>query len=760
MNAIDSLIKNPNDKIIRFDRYTIIKPLGNGEQGHVFKISDSIGIEFGLKLYPHSNVIYTNSVTGKEIDIPSEIGILASLNHKNIVSIISAGIAIWDEIKEIWKLDYSFPKKIEDETDKYYFYIMEFVNGVDLNELFTTSKTQDGIEESQLLEKASMFEKLISQISEAIIYYQSQGITHKDIKAENILYSKDDSNFLLVDFGFARHITSPQEKEYIKKTDIMDFVALQAKDYVLYDIGQFALLLLDKILPKFESVYDTNRYNGIKSVLLKASGDKKERYRDMKKFYSAISSHFMIRSGWNFSLKINEYLTPNYFGRFNSKIRIPVSGSIMLSKEVRKIIDTPEFQRLRGIRQLGTARYVFPGATHTRFEHSLGTYHLSLRYLNSLLDWPRFKEAIVPIDESIKLITLSALLHDIGHYPYSHWIEEINSFKRDIDLPEHEKRAESIINNSKIRKIIEEDWNVSADLIGKIIACNDLSGVQVLINSFINSIIDVDKLDYLIRDSIHCGVNYGKGIDIDRIIDSLVIDSTGTTIALTDKGRSCLLSILNCRNIMYQEVYWHKTKKACDSMFKRFMYDFIEESPESNDVIKEYLSKSDDVLANILYHKSIDKDYNNLIAPFAYKGREIYKPAFIIFRSNLREHPEMLNTIKFFNSFNKKSYKDNIETNNRLISELSDKLNKRIKPTEILIEKTSIKTGSEISEIDGIKIYNLREQEYEGYSGVLKSMNNYLENNRRVYIFCAPKYYKTLKKFKKDDFDRIFGKII
>src|SRR5437870_5575485 len=126
----------------------------------------------------------------------------------------------------------------------------------------------------------------------------------------------------------------------------------------------------------------------------------------------------MMESGtWKLVVKPGEYLTPTQFGQFDAKIRLPVSGSVLVTKEVRGIIDTPEFQRLRGIRQLGPAFFVFPGANHTRFEHSLGTYSLALRYLERLLGFATFQSACEPLDETVKLTVLAALLHDIGHYP-------------------------------------------------------------------------------------------------------------------------------------------------------------------------------------------------------------------------------------------------------------------------------------------------------------------------------------------------------
>ena len=157
---------------------------------------------------------------------------------------------------------------------------------------------------------------------------------------------------------------------------------------------------------------------------------------------------------WKFNLKLNEYLTKPNFGKFNQTLRIPVHGSILLSKEIKDIIDCPEFQRLKGIRQLGPTIFIFPGADHTRFEHSLGTYHLSLKYIEKLMNFKHFREICDPIDEFIKVTVLCSLLHDIGHYPYSHWIEEIIGINDKFNFLNHEKRAGDIICEGEISKTI------------------------------------------------------------------------------------------------------------------------------------------------------------------------------------------------------------------------------------------------------------------------------------------------------------------
>lgn len=770
MNLIDRIIKatktGTEKELLEFVNFKIIRKLGRGEQAGVFEIHNDIGKPFALKLYDPEKEPPKSTRNKENLDIPSEIDILVSLSHRNIVNIFTGGVAVWDEKKQKWEFKKSYSKPSSDNLKSAYFYIMEFIEGKDVASIFSIlidEYDEESEEFKATQEKLRLFEEFISQISKALIYSQSKKVTHKDIKDENIKYSFTDDNFIVIDFGFAQHLDHIKKKEdTVKLPDITDWPSIREGNYYLNDMGQFSRLLL-KILPWFKSLYDENRYNGMVSVLLKAHHNNLDRrYQNMTDFYDAIKQYFMIIPRWKFNLKLDEYLTPTYFGRFNSKLRIPVSGPIILTKEVRKIIDTPGFQRLREVRQLGPAVFVFPGANHTRFEHSLGTYSLTLKYLNRLYDLPKFKEICEPLDNTIKLTVLTALLHDIGHYPYSHYIEQIEDFPKGFKLEKHETRARKFICEGEIKELLEDSWNVDLDILCDLIAGKNFrERKHTLIHSFIDSPIDVDKLDYLKRDSVHCGVFYGMGIDVDRILDSLYIDPLGPIITFTDKGTSCLLSILAGRNIMYQEVYWHKTVKACHGMFKRFLYEYLDRVEED---ITGYFDYSDEGFINLLYQKTIEHkshDLLKLIKTFALKGRELYKPAFTIFNNAIPT--EHVNTRKLFLSIhNSKSYKK--------IKELSDALSEELKKIpglerlgdfDVLFEKNTVEGSAEVFGINDLRIYNHRSGDFEDPQlDILDPLNDFLKESSRVYIFCNPRFYAKLRRISSDEYERIFGKIV
>lgn len=766
MNIIDTIIEaceiNKSNQIKIFDGFVIEKKLGKGQQGVVLKVKNKIGKQFALKFY-QPTVKGPKILQGSIKRFINEVNTLASLKHKNIVKIYTGGYARWSNRR--WEVTEGFPATLPEELNdnEFFFYIMDFIEGYDLTYIFPElAKTEKEIKvEKQLVGvRLKHFENLIKQVSKAMKYYHEKNITHKDIKPENIRYSTEDSTFIIVDFGFAHHLTSPQPDETVVKVDYIDYPSIDNKDYEKNDMGQFSKML-DKLLPIFKDEYLENRYTGLEAAINKGkNADLKKRFNDMGEFYNQFKQYFLIESGWKFQLKLDEFFTPDRFGRFDSKLRIPVSGSLLLSKEIRELIDTPEFQRLRGVRQLGPTMFVFPGANHTRFEHSLGVYSLSLKYLEKLLNLPNFRNQCEPIEKSIKLIILSALFHDIGHYPYSHWIEEIKEFPNKIKLPHHEVRAKQILSSPRITNLLENKWGVNANEVSELISSDSQNE---LINSFINSVIDIDKIDYLTRDSVHCGINYGKGIDIERLLDSLFLNTETNKLCVTEKGRSALLSILATRNIMYQEVYWHKTVRGCEAMFKRFFYEFVSLTSVKNktDCLRELnglFNRSDDEFIATLntWSKTTGNiKLQELILPFAFEGRKyLYKPAYIFFDSNSKETTP---TNKFFRGLFNCTYKELVDKSKKLAILLRKHISD-IEPLDIILERTPIKDGEDY-QLDGFLIYNTRKKRFDPHPPEIDSLNNYLKNNRQAYIYCNPKHYDKIKALSLDH-DKILQKIL
>lgn len=243
--------------------------------------------------------------------------------------------------------------------------------------------------------------------------------------------------------------------------------------------------------------------------------------------------------------------------------RIPVPGPAVA------LISSLPFLRLDRIQQLGFVSRIWPGAKHTRYEHSLGVMHLTrlaVRHLRQLAG------AAWITDTDARTVVAAALLHDIGHYPFSHAIEELGD-----PVKSHEAVGETIILKGDIATILERDWHVNPIRVAGLIHgdLNTLTEADLVLRGLLSGTLDMDKLDYLPRDARACNVPYG-GVDSARLISSLtMVDAdfldggSRRRIAINEKGVSPLHSLINARQEMFDNVYWHHTNRACMVMLLR-----------------------------------------------------------------------------------------------------------------------------------------------------------------------------------------------
>ena len=244
-------------------------------------------------------------------------------------------------------------------------------------------------------------------------------------------------------------------------------------------------------------------------------------------------------------------------------LRDPLWNNIRVDELTLTLIDTEVFQRLRYVRQLGLAYLVYPGATHTRFEHAVGAYHLARNTLALLA------ESGNEIDsEEECVVRAAALLHDVGHYPFSHALEEIGQLH-------HEDVARPLITTGAVAAILESAIGKSAPLrVFELIRGTSKSSLQGLISGSL----DLDKIEYLKRDAFMCGVPYGE-IDVHRLTQSMLIVADpvrgAPTIGIREKGLSALESLLFAKYQMYRNVYWHHAVRSATAMYKRLVEDAL-----------------------------------------------------------------------------------------------------------------------------------------------------------------------------------------
>lgn len=301
-----------------------------------------------------------------------------------------------------------------------------------------------------------------------------------------------------------------------------------------------------------------------------------------------------------------------------SKIVIDnIHGAIELTNDEWKVVNTASFQRLRRIKQLGMGHLVYPNATHTRFAHSLGVFAIMARILESLN---------LPDEEKLDL-RLAALLHDIGHYPYSHLVEQIEKVRLTEEVitkqhppstakkfPDHEELGRYILLTQN--DICDAIGGKSrAERIGHLFSRTGNSKQQF--SKLIHSSLDMDRMDYLVRDARAAGVPYGE-IDIHYILKNIRFSSAGN-VGVDIKALAAVEQFLMARLFMYRSIYYHKTtlgfEEACRNLLRRLRdkSDIYKLMPQNGHIIEEIASSEElfdftDARIDHLIRQALDDD--------------------------------------------------------------------------------------------------------------------------------------------------------
>jgi len=250
---------------------------------------------------------------------------------------------------------------------------------------------------------------------------------------------------------------------------------------------------------------------------------------------------------------------------FTVPVRDPLWKHIYMTKGHREIINHKDFRFLDGLRQLGPASHLYPGAIHTRLNHSIGVFNLARQMIKAIV----ISDDCPPITlDGVKAFLCAALLHDLGHFPHAHALQ-------DFPLKDHEELSASIIRDGSIKDVIREavgtDPYLTAAIIDK--KSDDMGNEEVVFfRNLLSSPIDPDKLDYLNRDAYFCGVPYGVQ-DIDFVISQIYPTKDG--IAISSKGTSALENVLFSKYLMYKTVYWHKSVRISTALIRKAIFEAL-----------------------------------------------------------------------------------------------------------------------------------------------------------------------------------------
>jgi len=266
--------------------------------------------------------------------------------------------------------------------------------------------------------------------------------------------------------------------------------------------------------------------------------------------------------------------------QFTLPVRDPLWKHIYMTKGHRDIINHKDFRFLDGLRQLGPASNLYPGAIHTILNHSIGVFNLARQMIKAIV----ISDDCPPITlDGVKAFLSAALLHDIGHFPHAHAFQ-------DFPLKDHEVLSGSIIRDGSIKKVIADSAMTDPEMTAAIIdKKSDAKGNSEVLffRNLLSSPVDPDKLDYLNRDAYFCGVPYGIQ-DIDFVISQIYPTKDG--IAISKKGTSALENVLFSKYLMYKSVYWHKSVRISTALIRKAVFIALK-----NDLIdKEKLYRMND----------------------------------------------------------------------------------------------------------------------------------------------------------------------
>ena len=372
---------------------------------------------------------------------------------------------------------------------------------------------------------------------------------------------------------------------------------------------------------------------------------------------------------------VPELETPTAVIRISPDINVPVTH------RVKRIVDTPAFRRLSRISQLGMVAFVYPGATHTRMEHSLGVYRNAIEFLHRLSGSDALGDILGEYE--VKLFLVAALLHDVGHWPFCHAIEDMHL----KGIPRHESLARRLIMQGEIASVLESDWQLVPEDVANLIAPTEEYKLDTpskdnlslaLLQSMLSGPVDIDKLDYLERDSLHAGVPYGRNFDRNRLVSSLCIDAARNRLAITDKGRTAAEMMVFARYVMFSEVYWHHAVRSATAMLQRSVYELRNET----DLTQSWIDMNESEMIDSLRLACKDKPWSPCIDGLFGPQRHLYKR---VAQFDFLNHPDEHRALA------RKPYSEIVELSAKLASHIQRKTSAVVGPHDILIDAPPVK---------------------------------------------------------------------
>lgn len=598
-------------------KYELIKPFKVGGSGIVFIVS-------------HNNIDEQKFIL--KFNRPREDGdafaslnneyhILPTLNHSNIIRVIDVGIFSVDVDGEKQSLIYLIEPFIANALD-----LNKYVYNLSLEDLHEINETSA---DNSLQSLISLLLKWVS----AIKYVHDNNYVYLDIKPENAIVDKD-GHLLVIDFGTAQTIDETDDsptkiyfsepyadpllrslRQYTASNDRVRASIKKNKLTIYFDyyaLGKSILELLKQISlnhphdfpqrPLFQSLHfiATRLLNGknedekgipIGKFIrpetfggLEASDYESIKYNDLDETIRDLNKEY---GSWN-----PETVVPELRTYPNSSLRMVPNINTVLTDRLLKLIEHPLIARLKLVNQLGLISLVYPTATHSRFDHIVGSYTYTASYIKSLYydsDNCIFRNLINKND--VKEALLASILHDLGQYPLAHELTQVHA-----NIFDHSSLSLELLDDDTTDKdgrtimdIIQDEqigWGVNAENLKRILGshsstlklkASDVNDFKAdMLSALIDGPIDASKADYIIRDSQNCRIPYGDQLDIQRLLSVLttvIIPSTiykthKVTIGVYEKGRASASAFSLARYLLHASIYWHHTSRIIKSMLQ------------------------------------------------------------------------------------------------------------------------------------------------------------------------------------------------
>ncbi len=585
--------------------FVLVEPFGLGSTSTVWKVHDcSLDQDRALKL-PRPRIAKLVEII---LVLEDERKRLAALNHENVIKIYGSG---------------ELPVKIKRVTHRFPYYIMEYLKGAKDFDQYLIQR-HGSLTGEQLIE-------YFSDVIRGLLYLHEQGIIHCDIKPGN-LFIAPGRPAVVADVGYAKELPTNADEaskttdvrytpEYahpdvtrdrIRSTDSAANIARKKKGdlkpaFDLFALGRSFQEVLCKLRDAEKS--DPKKEYGRKSILtsyqwqylgflakrlldgvVERLDDDELRADVIPELSKAVMAEIRYQSARGVLDDIEKLLhqydlegqIPELSPNLASYIQIP-HAHVPRTSRVEDVITHPTFARLAQTTQLGFISLVYPGATHTRFEHALGTFALCCQYMRSLwYDQANCLFQVIMSKEDIERGLVAALLHDVGQYPMAHDLTEFGGkFAHEGFLSGLLYRTPDGAEHS-LAEVVQAKWGVDAGEVLLIVNANDQSPFKYrLLRSVIDGPLDCDKLDYLRRDSVHLGVSFGLAADPERLLRNLVLvyrdgeiaapaaAERGRRIAeigVTEKALVVAQAILKARKEMFTQVYWQHTARTLKAM--------------------------------------------------------------------------------------------------------------------------------------------------------------------------------------------------